>query len=1520
MGKVTKILLKTLSVALLFLIFCPIAITLVVELPSVQDFLIGKASSFVSNKLGAKIDVRHLRIGVLGGITIDGVYVEDFDKDTLLYVERLHVNLLRINDDATLSLRKGYIQNGKLYIHESSNGEMNIKQIVDRLVNRDKEKKGNFSLKLQDIGLRDFNLVIERREHREPEYGIDFGDMHLEKMSGLLTDFRLQGGKIDGHVSDFSFVEHTGFEVDNFTGDFSVDRGRLDFHNVEIITPFSQIYLPRLSLSGRGWSSYRDFINNVKIDGDVVAEVLTTDDIAHFAPRLLSWQLQVRDLKASVAGRVADLKVNIDRMAFAEHSSLQGNVRLRGLPDVKHGRMTLNIKRLTTDAYDAASVLDAITGVTLSSKALAAAENAGRLTVSGDFDGGMKQFNGEVTLTTDAGVVLLNAERTPLDVKQGQIPQASLHAHADLRHIKLGHLLQSNTVGNATASVDFEGRAANGNISGNLTSLIHDVELNGCRYEDVSVRGHVENKSFTGHISDSGVPIDIDISGTANFNHQRPLFDFTIDLKEADLHAMNVNKRDSVSLLSMRANLYAMGSNVDNLNGRLLINRGKYVYNTDTLTSSVVELTAHSDDNRRSLALVSDFADATFTGPTSYADLMKYLQEAMRKYLPGLADADERYSGNDMGYSALSLKVKNIDPLLDAISTGLQLAQGTKVDFTMNPATNHLMLRAESDYIERNKLLITNLNMNLTNQSDSLSVYLSSEDLYAGALHLPQLSIMGGAKNDRVLVSAGLYSDAGSDADSLSGVVRVMAQVEQDTMTLQRRLAVDILPSKLTTNEKSWHIAPSHITIDTARISVTGFCISSGTEHLDLDGVASRSEQDSLTLRMKDFSLSPLTNFVDRMGYKIDGRGNGEAIMRAVLAKGLFAADISVDSLEINDNKVAPLKLLSHWDFRQQRARIYMINRTTQDSVVRGYFAPANNRYYAEAELGNLPLKLLDPLLVSVVSQTEGLAHARLNIAGRGRQAALNGEIEVEGLSTMVDFTRARYSVPKAKIDVANNHIKASNVRVLDNEGHSGTLAMDLNLEHLKNIAYDFRITPREMIVLNTTEQDNNLFYGKVYASGVATIRGSKNGTTLDIVGATEGNSQFFMPLSGKSDVSNADFVIFERPDMQIDTTNYLLRKKMLFERRNRRSTVSNSNMSINIELTARPNAEVQLVIDPTVGDIIKARGEGTLNMRVVPRDNIFDMYGDYTITEGSYLFTLQNIINKLFLIESGSTIQWTGEPMDPRLNINAVYKLKASLQPLLSSTTLDNITRNVPVECIINLTENLTNPTVTFDIKVPNADSEIQNAVANLLNNQQSIATQFMYLLVSGSFYSDSSTSSNFGATASATTGFELLSNQLSNWLSSDDYNIILRYRPRSELTSDEIDIGFSKTLVDNRLLLEVEGNYLVDNKMSANSNMSNFMGEAYLTWLIDRAGNLKLKGFTQTIDRFDENQGLQETGIGIYYKEDFDNWADLKRRICERFMGRKRREALEAAAAGEETDSTLQQNDKKRNKNLNK
>ena len=224
--------------------------------------------------------------------------------------------------------------------------------------------------------------------------------------------------------------------------------------------------------------------------------------------------------------------------------------------------------------------------------------------------------------------------------------------------------------------------------------------------------------------------------------------------------------------------------------------------------------------------------------------------------------------------------------------------------------------------------------------------------------------------------------------------------------------------------------------------------------------------------------------------------------------------------------------------------------------------------------------------------------------------------------------------------------------------------------------------------------------------------------------------------------------------------------------------------------------------------------------------------------------------------------------------------------------------------------------PTVTFDVVVPDADSEVQGIIASTLATPESKSQQFLYLIIANSFVSESSsmTAATGATSAAATTGFEMLSNQLSNWLSNDNYKIVLRYRPRTAQMSDEVDFGFSKGLINNRLIIEVEGNYIVDKTQVVNAT-SNFTGEAYLTWLIDRAGMLRLKGFTHTIDRFDENQGLQETGLGIYFKEDFENGRNLQQRVASRFKREKKERQVKGAHTKD--GATEEKGDKNENRN---
>ena len=239
---------------------------------------------------------------------------------------------------------------------------------------------------------------------------------------------------------------------------------------------------------------------------------------------------------------------------------------------------------------------------------------------------------------------------------------------------------------------------------------------------------------------------------------------------------------------------------------------------------------------------------------------------------------------------------------------------------------------------------------------------------------------------------------------------------------------------------------------------------------------------------------------------------------------------------------------------------------------------------------------------------------------------------------------------------------------------------------------------------------------------------GDKGKVDMRITAATDDNSTFFLPMSSKSNISNADFVVFEKPQLE-DTTDRLVLKRQQFERRRKRRSGTTSQMNIAMTLDVRPNVDLEMSVS---GNVIRARGTGTLSMQINPRSNVFEMYGDYTIDDGSFHFTLQNILNRRFEIEPGSTIQWTGSPINAMLNIDALYKLKTSLQPLLGSTS-DRLAgdRSVNVECLIHLGERLTDPTVTFDVRVPSTDPETQAIIANALNTPETVDMQFLYLPV---------------------------------------------------------------------------------------------------------------------------------------------------------------------------------------------
>lgn len=1501
MRRIVNILAKMVSAIVLALIFLPLLVALLFEIPAVQNFVAREATEIISRKLGTRISIDRVDIGLFYRVSLDGFYVEDFQRDTLLYAGRLDARIKSLGlFGGGLVFSRAELSDARFCLRETPDGEMNIKQVVDKLSKKDKARaEGKFRLEIERLETDGLDFCMERLEHRNPSYGVDFADMHLIDIRAELKNFTIDGPVIHTDIGRLAMRERSGFVVEDLAGCLCIANGCIDIREGHIRTAKSNIELPSLSLIGLDWALYKNFVEEVDITAQVVNTTLSSDDIAYFSPKMKDWHLTLTDVNADVSGPVADMSGSLRSVRTGADTKLSVDFAAQGLPDVGKGHFKADISELTTSAADVDRLAAALTGKNLPDEVLRIAKNAGKIGLTGKFDGTLTAFAADAALATEIGgatcLLQVSSLRDGCRGVLGDVKTSSL---------QLGELLENDLLGPLSLNVHVNGELSSEHSDAEVSGEILRLGINGYDYDSLRMKGHLVNREFNGLIEARDRNLRFDFRGLLDLNdEQRPRYDFALDLEEANLAALGVNRRDSVSVLAARIAARAVGRTLDDLNGIIFVRDVSYRYNDRELAADSVVIVGRNSLSDKFIRLRSDFVDADYEGKTSYKEVFAYLQQRFRDYVPTLdggpgwqAQHPDTVELAD-GYSQLTVNVRKINPLVNAVSPGLQIADGSQLLLRINPANDKLSFEAASDYIERGRMLVTRLNLDAHNRGDSLVFAASTEDLYLNSFHMSRVGMSGGAKDNKLE----LITDFADTIGDVSGRIGFRSEFARGRGPAGRQIDLRLTPSYISRGEKTWNIYTDGITADTSRIRIDRFRMVNAGQQLLLDGVVSRRLQDSVQLTLHNFELAPFSQFTSSMGYRVDGRTNGSATMKAVLGAGEVQADIVVDSISINDLAVPSIWLRSRWDFIQNRAGILVQQRENLDTLVRGFYAPSQKRYYARATLDAVELSALDPLLKGVVERTGGNADVDIALRGSGKEANLSGQIAVRDFTTTVDFTQVTYTMPRAVIEVKNNHLIAEGVPLYDPEKNEGLFSIDLNLEHLSNIFYSVKVLPKELMVLNTTSKDNDLFYGRIFASGSATIAGSKGGVKMDIVATTEGDSEFYMPLSGQSNAKTADFVTFVTPE-QIDTTDYLVRKKLLFQQQGRKKEAAGSTMDITMALNVQDNTAFQLVIDPTVGSALKGRGNGMLNLHINPGNGIFNMYGDYTLIEGSFLFSLQNIITKKFIIESGSMIQWTGEPVDARLDINAVYKLKTSLQPLLNTVTASSdddqsgsriSDRSVPVDCKIHIGGRLSNPQLDFSVVVPVTDIETQAAVASVLNTQEAQAQQFISLVALGTF--SNSGSANIGASSGVATGLEMLTNQLTNWFSTDDYRIILNYRAGSEMTGDEVDFGFSTNLINNRLLVEVEGNY-IDNKQAVSNNVSNFMGEAHVTWLIDKSGNLRLKAFTQTIDRFDENQGLQETGIGISYKEDFNNFKDLKQRIRDRFTNKKRQKKRQA------------------------
>lgn len=338
------------------------------------------------------------------------------------------------------------------------------------------------------------------------------------------------------------------------------------------------------------------------------------------------------------------------------------------------------------------------------------------------------------------------------------------------------------------------------------------------------------------------------------------------------------------------------------------------------------------------------------------------------------------------------------------------------------------------------------------------------------------------------------------------------------------------------------------------------------------------------------------------------------------------------------------------------------------------------------------------------------------------------------------------------------------------------------------------------------------------------------------------------------------------------------------------------ADINLNANLEVNDHLNVQVIFDPTVGDILRTTGDGDIKI-AFDKEGSLSLFGEYRISRGDYLFTLSNLVNKKFVLTPGGTIVWSGSPYDAMLDINAVYNLRTTITELLpqersgaDETGEERIAtetgRKVPVECILNLSDNLKNPVVKFDIDFPTLETQSKSYIQSLFLSQDELNKQVFSLLVLNRFYRTDNTGDyeNQAQVAGVTTLTEMMSNQLSRWFSqfSNNVDIGVAYRRgdrEKEMTSDELELAVSTQLLDDRITISANGNMDVGgNKGTAEENKkTNIAGDFDVEVKLNKQGTLKMKAYSHTDEKILYNSTETIQGVGVSYQESFDTFREL-------------------------------------------
>lgn len=1432
------------------------AVALLLQLPAVQGAVAGAMADFVGGKLGTRVEVGRVDVGMLNRLIIDNVAIYDQAGHPMARARRLSLRLGLPDRADQIAIASAQLLGVRLSLYQTAADKpANYQFALDALASKDttKTKTPDISVRAliaQRCAITYDKLFLPRHPGR-----LDPAHIAIDGLGAYIAIGQLSADSVNCRIRSLRLRESCGLQLTNLAAELAASRRHVALRNMALQMPGTDIGLEYIEAS----YTFR-------------ADTLDRHSLT-FRARLLPSSVALADL-APVLPDKAPKDGHIEISATASGTAHSADISSLSLAWNGAWLRLQTAGHVCPDGWQALPTtlqidqrgLDALADIFPQA---AIAPRAGHIDIGLTAQGSGKAISGKADIATAIGG--LRVEASTRDCR-------TIAAKCNLRTLDIAKLLSMPKTGPLTAKAEGKIALDGGKVSHiDAKADIASAQWGGATYKDLHCQAAGTPRKLAAKLSADNPNLRLDANATLQTSGRAWHATAQADLRHIRTKPLGLKGILADATGSMRLDADVAWDGRANADGHIDIRDAYFASATQTLALNKLSVRAgrtptapnaeKTEDASRYIAADGDFGRIQIVGRYDLRTLAASFAKLATRHLPSLPIARQQADNN------ISIAAHISDTQLLRQLAGIELDMRAPLTLRghINDNTGEAAMEAYAPNFTYAGADYSNAFLSLSTPGDSLCLGLTITKALGDGRRMDIATDMSAA-DDRLAAQLRWNSNARKPH---SGTINLTSRFSDGKL---RPIAdVEIMRSQMAVGQQQWNISPAHITYAAGRLAVEHFDISHGPQHLRIDGIASKEETDSLTADLRDIDLAYILDLVNFHSVEFSGRASGKATVKAPLGKLAAAGHLTVADFRFEDGRMGTLEADVAWNGKENKIEIDAIaDDSPARTIIKGYVAtaPSPGHINLDIDAQDTSIEFMQSFTKSFASGVGGKARGKLTLAGDLDNINLTGRLAVEG-RMHIDALGCDYTLQADTVDLIPDDILLTKVEIHDPQGHTARVAGGIHHRHLTHLSYDMDIQADRLLAYHFTDFGSELFYGTVYGTGQVGISGSPGRVDIDINVRPERGSSLTYDATRTDDVTSLDFIRWR----DITPT-----KKAGANAATQDFDDSRTDIRLSFVVPMNTNAAVRVLMDKTTNDYITLHGTGVIRASYYNK-GAFNMFGTYAVESGSYGLTIQNIIKKNFTFSDGGRIVFGGDPYNATLSLQAVHTVSGvSLADLgLGGGGARSTTR---ANCLMDITGTPAKPQVSFDLDLPQVSADERQMVRSVINSQDEMSQQVLYLLGVGRFYPSQANNQaaedgrNYSQTTLAMQGLlsGTLSSQINNLLQgalkSDNWSFGANINTGDEgWNNAEYEGQLSGRLLSGRLLIDGQFGYR-DNTTTAGSS---FIGDFDVRYLLTPGGGLAANIYNKANDRYFTKAGLNTQGIGLIMKKDFSTLRDL-------------------------------------------